>query len=115
MPFTTENEKQNRISFLNVQIIRKDKTIAIFVYSELLSYTFCLPFCNTHFDSFLPSTYKFGTVYTLAYRCFRTSSRWTKLHTELVCLKQFFLKNGYPENFVLKDLCITNTWLKRLF
>ena len=90
MPFTTENENQNRISFLNVQIIRKDKTIATFVYSELLSYTFCLLFCNTHFDSFLPSTYKFGTVYTLAYTCFRTSSRWTKLHTELVCLKQFF-------------------------
>ena len=59
----------------------------------------------THFDSFLPSTYKFGNVYTLAYRCFRISSSWTKLHTELVCLKYIFLKNSYPENFL-------NKWFK---
>ena len=38
-----------------------------------------------NFDRFLPSSYKFGTVYMLAYRC----SSWTKLHTELVCVKQF--------------------------
>ena len=60
----------------------------------------------THFDSFLPSTYKFGNVYTLAYRCFRISSSWTKLQTELVCLKYIFLKNSYPENFL-------NKWFKR--
>ena len=33
-----------------------------------------------HFDSFLPSTCKFGTVYTLPYRCLRICSSWTKLH-----------------------------------
>ena len=56
----------------------------------------------THFDSFLPSTYTFGTVYTLAFRCLRISSSWTKLHNELVCLKEIFLKNGYPEDFINK-------------
>ena len=34
----------------------------------------------THFDSFLPSTYKFGTVYTIAYRCLLIRSSCTKLH-----------------------------------
>ena len=57
-----------------------------------------------HFDSFLPSTYKFGTVYTLTYRYFRICSSWTVLHTELVCLKQFFLKNGYPGNFMFQKI-----------
>ena len=38
--------------------------------------------------------------YTLAYRCLRICSSWTKLHNELVCLKEIFLKNGYPENFI---------------
>ena len=33
---------------------------------------------------------KFATVYTLGYRCFRISSSWTKLHTGLVCLKEFY-------------------------
>ena len=35
---------------------------------------------STHFDSFLPSTYKFGTVYTIAYRCLLIRSSCTKLH-----------------------------------
>ena len=56
----------------------------------------------THFDSFLPYTYKFGTVYTIPYRCLRICSSWTKLHNELVCLKEMFLKNGYPEDFINK-------------
>ena len=51
---------------------------------------------------FLPSTYRFGNVYTLAYRCFRICSSWTKLHNELVCLKENFLINGYPEDFINK-------------
>ena len=77
MSFTIEHEKQNRISFLDVQIIREDKTCTTSVYRKP---TFSGIY--THFDSFLPSTYKFGTIYTLAYRCFRICSSWTKLHTE---------------------------------
>ena len=72
MSFTTEREKQNRISFLDIAIIRENKTFTISVY--------CKPTFSgvyTHFDRFLPSTYKFSTVYTLAYRCFRICSSWT--------------------------------------
>ena len=64
MSFTTEIEKQNRMSFLDVQIIREDK---IFTTSAYRKPTFS--WVHTHFDSFLPSTYKLGTVYRLAYRC----------------------------------------------
>ena len=56
---------ENRISFLDIHIVREDKTFTTFVY--------CKPTFSgfyKHFDSFLPSTYKFGTVYTLAYKCF---------------------------------------------
>ena len=62
MSFTNKNEKQNRISFLNVQIICEDKT---FITSAYRKPTFNGVY--THFDSFLRSTYKLGTVYTLAY------------------------------------------------
>ena len=84
MSFTIESEKQNRMSFFDVQISREDKTFTISGYRKP---TFGGVY--THFDSFLTSTYKFGTVYTLAYRCLRICSSWTKLHNELVCLKKF--------------------------
>ena len=56
----------------------------------------------SNFESFLPSVYKFGMVYTLVYRCFRISSNWTQFHTELTFLRGIFRKNGYPENFIDK-------------
>ena len=96
MPFIIENEKQNRMSFLDVRIIREDKTFTTFVdhkpnFSRI----------NTHFDSFLSTNYKFRIVYTLAYRRFQKCSSWTKLHSEVIFfLKQIFLKNGDPENVI---------------
>ena len=41
----------------------------------------------THFDSFLPTLYKVGMMYSLAYQCFKICSDWTKLHEEHVFLK----------------------------
>ena len=57
MSFTIEREKQNRISFLDIAITPEDKAFTTSVYCKP---TFSGVF--THFDSFLPSTYKFGTV-----------------------------------------------------
>ena len=82
MSFTIESEKQNRMSFLDVQISREDKTFTTSVYRKPI-----FSGVYTHFDSFLPSTYKFGTVYILAYRSLQICSSWTKLHNKLVCLK----------------------------
>ena len=61
MSFIIENEKQNRISFLDVQIICENKTFTTSIYRKPT-----LSGVYTHIDSFLPSTYKFGNVYTLA-------------------------------------------------
>ena len=85
------------MSFLDIAIIPEDKSFTTSVYRKP---TFSGVY--THFDSFLPSTYKLGNVYTLAYRCFRICFSWTKLHNELVCLKETFLKSGYPEDFINK-------------
>ena len=69
MSITIENEKQNRLSLLDVQVIPEDKIFTSSIYRKptLIGY-------YTHFDRFLPSTYKFGTVYTLTNRCLRISS-----------------------------------------
>ena len=47
MSFTTEREKQNRMSFLDIAIIREDKTFTTSVYRKP---TFSGVY--THFDSF---------------------------------------------------------------
>ena len=57
----------------------------------------------THFDSFLPEVYKVGMIYTLAYRCSKICSDWTRCHEELNFLKQVFLKNVYPLSFI--EIC----------
>ena len=85
MSFTIENEKQNRMPFLNLQIICEDETFTTSVYRKP-----AFSVVYTHLDSFLLFTYEFPTVYTLAYRCLRIRSSWTKLHSKLVCLKGIF-------------------------
>ena len=83
MSFTIENETQNRMSFLNAQITCEEK---IFITSVYRKATFSGVY--THFDSLLPSAHTFDTVQTPTYRCFRICSSWTKLHSELVFLRQ---------------------------
>ena len=55
MSIAIENEKQSRMSFLDAQVIREDKTFTTCVY-----HTFSRVY--KHFDSFLPSTCKFGAA-----------------------------------------------------
>ena len=92
---TIENEKDNRMSFLDVNIIREKDKFTTSVYRKP---TFSGIY--THFDSFLPSSNKIGLLHTLSCRCFRTCSEWTKFHLELVELIDVFKNNGCPENFI---------------
>ena len=75
--FTIENEKDNSMSFLDVNIIReKDKFSPSFHRKPTFSGIY------THFDSFLPSSKKTDLLHTLSYRCFRICSDWNKFHLE---------------------------------
>ena len=92
---TMENEKDNRMSFLDVNIFREKDKFTTSVYRKP---TFSGIY--THFDSFLPSSNKIGVLHTLLYRCFRICSDWTKFHLKLVKLTDVFKNNGYLENFI---------------
>ena len=98
MSFTIKSEKQNRMFFLDRQIVCEDKT-----FTSSVNHKPTFNGVYTHFGIFLPSIYKFDTLYTLAYKCLRICSSWTKLHNELNCLKEIILKNGYPEDFINKS------------
>ena len=89
------------MSFLDIQIICKGKTFTTSVYRKP---TFDGAY--THFDSFLQSSYKFGTVCTLTHGYLQIYSSWTKLHNEQICLKAMFLKDGCPEDVINK--CFKN-------
>ena len=52
----------------------------------------------THYESFLPSVYKFGLLLTLLFRYFSICSSFTLFHLEVIEFKNIFLKNGYPSN-----------------
>ena len=63
--FTIENEKDNRMPFLEINIIREQSKFTTSVYRKP---TFSRIY--THFDSFLPSFYKSGMSHTLLNRYF---------------------------------------------
>ena len=65
----------------------------------------------TDFDSFLPTTYKFGMIYTLAFTRFSICSNWTSFHNELGFLKDILFKNEYPISFIDKCFKIFLDWL----
>ena len=82
MSFSNEVERDGKLSFLDVNVFREEGQFVTNVYRKP---TFSGVY--THFESFLPATYKFGMVYTLAYRCFWICSDWTKFNQELRFLK----------------------------
>ena len=96
MSFAIETE--NKTSFSDVNVIREQGKFIISVYRKP---TFSGVYAN--FDSFLPDTYKIGTIYTLVNRCFWICSSWSMFHQQLILLREIFQKNGYPENFI--DRC----------
>ena len=107
MSFSFEQEKNGKLSFLDIEVSREKGKFVTTVYRKP---TFSGVY--THFESFLPTIYKFGMVYTLAYRCFKICSDWTKFHEELRFLKQVFLENGYPLSFI--DLNCFKTFADKL-
>ena len=97
MSCSFEQEINDKLSFLDVEVSRQQGKFVTTVYRKP---TFSGVY--THFDSFLPEVYKVGMIYTIAYRCFKVCSNWTKFHEELNFFIHVFLKNGYPLSFIDK-------------
>ena len=97
--FTYELEQNGRLPFLDMMIDRNDGKIKTSVYRKP---TFTGIY--THFDSFLPSIYKFGLLSTLLFRYFSICSTYMLFHLEIVELKNIFLRNGYPSKFIHESI-----------
>ena len=85
MSFTIETEQNNKISFLDVNVIREQGKFTTSVYRKP---TFSGLY--TDFDSFLPDTYIISMIYSLVKRCFWICSNWSILHSQLILLTEIF-------------------------
>ena len=65
MSFSIGTEKENKLSCLDIEIIREQGQFTTTVYRNLLLVTHIVTF-----KVFLPLAYRFCMVYTLVYRCF---------------------------------------------
>ena len=62
MSFSMETGKENKLSFLDVEVIHEQDKFTTSIYQKL---TFSGVYSNL--ESFLPSVYKFAMVYTLQF------------------------------------------------
>ena len=69
MSFSFEQEKNRKLSFLDIEVSQEKGKFLTTVYRKP---TFSKVYI--HFESFLPTIYKFGMVHSLACRCFKICS-----------------------------------------
>ena len=107
MAFTYEVEIDNKLPFLDILVTREATTFTTNIYKKP---TFSGLYTN--FQSYLPESYKKGLIFTLLFRIYTICSDWSKIHTEIINLRNIMLKNNFPSSFV--DRCI-KLFLDRLF
>ena len=98
--FLLEKENDGRSSFLDINIFRE---IGKFVTNVYRKKTFSGVYTN--FDSFIPETYKTGSVKSLLFRCFNLCSDFVEFHHEINIIKSILYKSSYPRDFVGKCCC----------
>ena len=69
MSFTLKQEKNKKLSFLDIEVSREKGKFVTTIYGKS---TFSGVYI--HFESFFPTLYRFGMVYTLACHCFKVCS-----------------------------------------
>ena len=107
MSFSSEEEKDNKFNFLDIQITRKENKIVTSIYRKP---TFSGVYTN--FKSFIPMDYKHGLIFTLLFRTFTICADYSVIHEEIKKLKCIWLKNGFPLKVI--DKCIF-TFFNKLF
>ena len=93
--FTFECEKDDMLSFLDVNVYRSDNKLVTSIHRKD---TFSGVYTN--FNSFIPIEYKCGLVLTLLHRAFVITSSFKGISDEILKLKEILYSNGYPSKFV---------------
>ena len=105
--FTSETQKKNSMSFVDIKITRDNNKFLTSVY---LKPTFSGVFTN--FGSFILKSCKCNLLFALLHRAFKLFSNFERFHQEIDKLKTIFENNGYPKSFV--DFCIKSSYTRFL-
>ena len=97
--FTCEEESNNKISFLDISVIRINNKLTTSLYRKE---TFSGVYLNL--TSFLPMDYKKGLIHNLLFRAYNICADYVTLHNEIEFLKSMWQRNSFPLFFI--DSCI---------
>ena len=95
MKFTSENEENNILPFLDIKVIRSGDNFMTSVYRKP---TFSGVYTN--YNSFLPEIYKSGLIRTLLFRLYTICSDWNLIHSEIEHLRMIMRRNAYPDRLI---------------
>ena len=99
LSFTYEVENNDKFPVLGILVTREDKEFTTNIY--------CKPTFSglyTNFYSFLPESYKIGLCLTLLFRTYTICPDWSKIHIEIIKLRNILIKNNFLSKFI--DRCI---------
>ena len=89
--FTSVEEQNNELPFLDVLVPRTDKTFVTSVYRKP-TYSGLL----LKWSSFVPKSYKISAVSSMVHRVIHISSSYALMHKEFEFIKDICKQNGYP-------------------
>ena len=91
--FTYELERNGKVNFLDVMLIRMNDTLQTTIYRKSTHNGLYL-----HWNSFAPRTWKRGTLGTILIRAYEICSSKELLQNELIQIEEEFIKiNAYPK------------------
>ena len=107
--FSSVQEQNNELPFLDVLVYRKNKKLETSVYRKS-TYTGLM----TKWSSFVPKRYKISAVSSMTYRAIQISSSFEIMHQEFDFIRSITERNGYPANFVECQIrCTLNRYMNK--
>ena len=99
--FTMEKEADNKLTFLDVSIVRSNNKFSTCVYRKP---TFTG--LGLKYSSFVPCSFKHNLIGCLVDRCYKICSSYSYFHLELQKLRKYFSGNNFPQ--FLFDKSVSN-------
>ena len=91
LKFTTESERDEKLSFLDVMMKKESNRIVTSVHTKATN--------NGDVINYLgicPDKYKISIINTLLHRAYRICNTWSTMHAEITRIKQLLTDNNYP-------------------
>ena len=98
--FTIEHERDNALSFLDVQLNKSDNDDGTFHLGIFRKATFTGLGMNFHSHTY--ENFKLNNIRTLIHRAYTLCSTWQSFHEEIQFLIRFFKSNAYPQDMIFR-------------